>query len=263
MAAIQLVGNKLVGLYETADPFTLKPLDPGVYTYLLTTGGNSLLSSLFVGNCPSGASITVRYYSQTTGDQLDERTDLTSHNTIATSQTSADQIIVTRIHNKTYVEVEIVGGTVTFGLEVTVISTFAVDLSAATKKDNAAFFPLVDQALPIAVLDRTLNQYRMWNGEVTLSGGTINAVVNPIKTPVVQNIPLPDNTTEVMVVIPIGTTKYEVRSTMPFRMSHVSSGPYLTLSYDEVAGLDATVPVTLYVKSVSAAGSVLQLRRWQ
>ena len=163
--AIQLVGNKLVGLYETADPFELKTLPVGIHTYLLTTGGNSLLSSLFVASCPSGASITVRYYSQTTGDGADERTPLTNHNPITAPQTAADQIIVTRIHNKTYVEVEILGAPVEFGLEVTVISTFAVDLSSATKKDNAPFVPLTDQALPIAVLDRTTNQYKIWGGD--------------------------------------------------------------------------------------------------
>jgi len=163
--AIQLVGNKLVGLYETADPFELKTLPVGIHTYLLTTGGNSLLSSLFVASCPSGASITVRYYSQTTGDGADERTPLTNHNPITAPQTAADQIIVTRIHNKTYVEVEILGAPVEFGLEVTVISTFAVDLSAATKKDNAPFVPLTDQGLPIVILDRTTDTYQIWGGD--------------------------------------------------------------------------------------------------
>lgn len=163
--SVQIVGNKLVGLYETADPFSLRTLPAGTHTFLLTTGGNSLLSSLFVAAVDPGASITVNYFSQTTGDTVHERTPLTSHNTISAAQTAADQIIVTRIHNKTYVEVVIAGGSVTFGIEVTVISTFAVDLSAATKKDNATFFPLLDQALPIAVLDRTTNTYQIWGGE--------------------------------------------------------------------------------------------------
>lgn len=255
--AIQLTGNKLVGLYETADPFTLQQLGPGVYTYLLTTGGNSLLSSLFVGNCPSGSSITVRYYSQTTGDKLNERTDLNAHATISSSQTSADQILVTRIHNKTYVEVEITGSPVTFGLEVTVISTFAVDLSASLELAGTPVTPS-DRGLPIMGVDGGEFQFLpMQNGRVLVSSQ--QTVGTPLNFAEENSVAHGSDFEHLSVTVPAGKT-WHVRSLI---VSSVGQGWHalkadnsLAVKVRTGAGMP-TASASLPVPFVAASGTVL------
>lgn len=125
---------------------------PGNYTVQIQPNGNSLLSSLLVTSVSGGASVQLNYWQTTSADEFGERTNLSGHSPISTASTSADQVLVTRIHNKVFAELVVTGGSVVCGVYVTVVSMFASDLEAALKKNLDPLDP-TDRGLPAMALD--------------------------------------------------------------------------------------------------------------
>lgn len=142
----------------TRDVFKLETLGPGTHIKTLEIRGNAILSSLYVKSIDVGATIKVNYFQTTSGTVPDgERFDLNSHALIST--TGTDQIAVTRIHNKPVVEVIITGGTVEFGLYLTVNDELATDIDAALVSDGQVANLANDKGIPIACYDEATGEW--------------------------------------------------------------------------------------------------------
>ena len=256
---------------ESNNVFPLKYYAPETYELIIQPNGNSLLSSLLVLELDPGASVTVNYWQTTSGTEAQERTNLVSHETVTTTSTAANQLLVTRIHNKVFAEVIVAGGNAKFGIYASVVSSFATDLEAALKKDEQPVTPN-DRALPIAILNTTTNAYEIWEGQDGIPAvrlvGDIQVNLASVTNPVITNFVLPDNLTEVACAIPLGTRQFALksRSGAPVKIAVVAGETltnFVTTGSYEMQSLDATASVTLYAKSTRAAGDVLELFSWE
>lgn len=111
-----------LNLYDSKLVTEVKEFTPGVHVFRAATAGNSILSTLWVKSAAVGASVKIRYYDIGPGGGVfpGERIDLAEHRLISTSDTS-DRKLVTRLHNKIFIEAEVTGGNVEFGIYITVV----------------------------------------------------------------------------------------------------------------------------------------------
>jgi hypothetical protein len=160
-----------LGEYETVTPFELEERSEGVYIQHLHIQGNSLLSSVFVESLSAGASVKVDYFDTTTGAEVGEEYLLGAHPTIVNSGIT-HRLTVTRIHQMPRVRVTVTGGTATFGVLVTVVTSFATDLDAALVSDGQEADLLRDKSIPIAGYndDNTYEFIRVKNGILQVGG---------------------------------------------------------------------------------------------
>lgn len=150
-----------LGLYDTKPVIPLMTLGAGTHTQRLLCQGNSLLSTLVVESLDVGASITVRYWDYGAGDAIGERYDLAAHTTItAPAIIPPDRLLVTRVHDKPTIEVEITGGSVRFGVYLTVVASFASELDSALKKDGETADLAQDLGMPMMCYDSANNEFR-------------------------------------------------------------------------------------------------------
>jgi len=174
---VDIVNSTLsLGENKTGNPFPLESRGPGTYRTKLAIRGNSLLSSVFVKSISAGATLKVNYWDTTTGtEQSPERYDLTSHDLITdTDAGTTFRITVPRIHFKPQIEAIVTGGTVEFGIHVTVVQTFVSDIDNALIRDGDTFVSTTNKAIPIACLDETTGELyfvRCTNGLLPTSGG--------------------------------------------------------------------------------------------
>jgi hypothetical protein len=145
--------------FETQTLFPLREVGPGTYHTQLQIEGNSILSSLLVTHVSPDASIQVNYFQTTTGDEDEERTPLVNHTPKTTGSMAADTIIVARVHLKPVCEVIITGGTVTFGLMVTMVSAFASDIESSLFKDGY-FVNGTERGIPLMTFDDASGQMK-------------------------------------------------------------------------------------------------------
>jgi len=112
--------------FETSELLELASRSDGTYKAQMMIRGNSILSSVFVKSVSPGATLKVNYFDTTSGtEQLSERFDLNSHALITDADVGETfRIVVSRIHNKPIIEAVVTGGTVEFGVYVTVVSDF-------------------------------------------------------------------------------------------------------------------------------------------
>lgn len=145
--------------FQTQELFPLRTVSPGTYRVPLQIQGNSLLSSLLVTAVDRDATIKVNYFQTTTGDETDERSELVGHLVRTSASSSADTIIVARVHLKPFCEVVISGGNVTFGLMVTMVSAFASDIESSLFKDT---YPVTgsERGIPLMTIDDQTGQFR-------------------------------------------------------------------------------------------------------
>lgn len=145
--------------FETKALLDLAVRAPNTYTIKMMIRGNSLLSSVFVKSITAGATLQVNYFDSTTGNEDIERYDLQQH--LLINDTMAGEtfrIIVPRIHNKPHMEAIVTGGTVEFGVYVSVVSDFAVDLGQAVLHLQDAIIEQ-DKGLPVAGYDADLDKF--------------------------------------------------------------------------------------------------------
>lgn len=161
------LANEIIklGLYESRPIVNLMTLAPGLYTQRLLTQGNSLLSTVFVESVDPGASVSVRYYDFTVGASVGEEDELATHVTLNTP-ISFDRITVPRLHDKPVVEITVTGGSVRFGVYVTVVASFATDLDQALKIDGQVADLLKDKGIPIHLYDETLGKFFFLRGDM-------------------------------------------------------------------------------------------------
>lgn len=145
--------------FETQTLFPLREVGPGTYYVPLQIEGNSILSSLLVTAVSPDASISVNYFQTTTGDESFERSPLVNHVTKTSGSAQADTIIVARVHLKPVCEIIISGGTVTFGLMVTMVSAFASDIESSLFKDGYMVMG-TERGIPLMTIDDVSGQMK-------------------------------------------------------------------------------------------------------
>ena len=149
--------------YDTRELMPLEVRGAGVYTALMMIRGNSLLSSVYVKSITPGATLKVNYFDTTTGTvDLFERYELNGHALITdTGSGETYRELVTRIHNKPQAEVIVTGGSVEFGVYISVVSDFPFESAppaaggfepAEGVPGQLKFSGVTDQALVVPML---------------------------------------------------------------------------------------------------------------
>jgi hypothetical protein len=137
---------------------------PETYRRLIAVSGNSVLSSVFVQAMDPGATLDIRYWDTTTGSEITEEYNLGNHLQITPAHLGVkgftNRIIITKVHNKAFVDAVVAGGNVTFGLYATIVSSFASDLDAALKLEGEAIDLIEDHGLPITVFETSTNTWK-------------------------------------------------------------------------------------------------------
>lgn len=149
--------------FETKAVFELESRAASTYLRQLMIRGNALLSSVYIKSASAGATLKVNYFDTTSGDtNTGERYDLLSHSLLTDANVGDTvRLLIPRIHNKPQVEA-IVTGTVEFGLYVTVVADFPVDLQGALDGQTADL--LADDGLPISVYDPSDGKFYLLRG---------------------------------------------------------------------------------------------------
>lgn len=261
-------------LLKTAETGKILPLDtyvPDTYLVPIQSAGNSLLSSLLVLSLASGASVTVNYFQTTSANEQEERTIMVGHQPITAASVSADQILITRIHNKVYAEIIVTGGPCRLGVFGTVVSSFATDTEAALKRDGQPSNLLTDRGSPVVIRDTTTGLWELWEGEGGIPAvrliGDVQVNLAAVDTPTIVNASLPDTLTEVVVPIPLGARRYVIktRSGAPMRVAFEANGTtttFITTGMHQAESLDAAAILTVYARTERSSGDVLELLSW-
>lgn len=172
-----------LGLFDSQTILPIQTLGPGTYEVKLLTQGNSLISTVFVESMSGGASVKVNWWDFGVGGDNGERVNLQSHPLISSAPVS-DRIIVSRIHDKPVAEIVITGGSVTLGIYVTVVSSFASDSDAALVLDGQAVDLTQDRGNPKGIYDPVAHQWFLARGsmgvqDVNITGGSIMVTTAP------------------------------------------------------------------------------------
>lgn len=181
--------------YQTQILLKLAPRAAGTYIINMLVEGNSLLSSVFIESADPGASVEVKYYDTTTGSLSGERFDLQdAHPVIAgTAAPTTDRRLVSKIHNKPVMEAIVTGGSVTFGVYVTVVQSFATDLDAALQLDSQDADLATDKGMPMMCYDEETGKFyfiRCENGVIPVSfseaGDAVHLRYQGVSTPGIE-----------------------------------------------------------------------------
>jgi len=203
--------GKLINL-DTFQTQTLIPLEnrpADTYERKMLIEGNSILSSLFIESMDPGASIKVNYWDTSAGSDATERYELNGHNLVSTGAPITDRVLVTKIHNKPNVEVIVSGGSVKFGIYVTVVTDFASDIDSALVLDATAFQALIDKGMVVAGLDRTNDVLRFLSVD---ANGNLQFAFEGVGTPTVANVTMASANTEYSYTFPDNTKRYTIQN---------------------------------------------------
>lgn len=167
-----------LGLYDTMALIPVSAFSAGSYLFPTSTYSNSLLSTIWVKQIDPGAVITSRWYDigPGSGNFPGEKIYISAHKTISTSDTS-DRRLVPAIHNKAFLEIEITGGSATFGVYITAVSSFPQD---APYRDGQEVLFSTDAANGLAILDPSDDKWHFLRGpqgalNAYLVGGSVGA----------------------------------------------------------------------------------------
>jgi len=171
-------------LYDSNTVFQIESRAPGVYKERVATSGNSILSTIWVKSLDPGASVLARWYDVGPGNDEypGEQIELVNHGAITTADTS-DRRIASKLHNKAFLEVTVTGGNATFGVYVTVVSSFP---SGGLYVDGQDAITSTDGGSALTIYDEVANKFYLARGndgilDVNLAGGSI--YVGPPGTP--------------------------------------------------------------------------------
>jgi hypothetical protein len=165
-----------LNLYDSAIVFEIAPRAAGVYKERVSVGGNSILSTLWVKSIDPGASVSARWYDIGPGNDEypGEQVDLVNHGTITTADVS-DRRVASKCHNKAFLEVTVTGGSATFGVYVTVVSSFP---SGGLYLEGQSAILTTDGGTGITIYDPSDGKFYLARGEqgvanVNIVGGSI------------------------------------------------------------------------------------------
>lgn len=270
---------------QSLEVFKLEARGPGVYIQQMLTEGNSILSSVFVYAISGGASVTVEYFDTSTGTNFGEQFTLQAHPTL-TSAPQTSRITVTRVHNKPYCRATVTGGSVTFGVFATIVSSFASDLDAALVYDLQTFNAVQNKGMPAAAVGSTDGLFHLLRvnaaGElITSASGTFTTTptlinkriygTTAVATPAVNNAEIiytvpalkkftwlsgkGSSDADCKWVVDIDSTYYLTR-----RNSHI--GPDVTLDLGNPIELSAGQTLTVTTRNRSIFGTSSSIESW-
>jgi|GEM_PF-1262698 len=159
------------GEFQSITLFDLETRGPGTYRVPLQVRGNSILSSLLVTEIAIGATVKVNYFQTTSGNEIQERSELAGHTIKTLPSMDSDTIIVARMHFKPICEVIIEGGNVKFGLMCTMVSAFASDIESSLFRDQQSFIGS-ERGIPLITVDDETDSFRFLrsrNGKIITS----------------------------------------------------------------------------------------------
>ena len=133
--------------FESRAIISLGSIGPGVYLQKLATIGNSLLSTVYVESLDLGASVHVEYFDYGSGPDAGEIYPLSSHAVL--TSTGSNRIEVFNHHDKPTVKATVSGGTVRFGVYLTVRTSQALPPGGATSDLQIAANALISQLTPL------------------------------------------------------------------------------------------------------------------
>lgn len=211
--------------FETKAVFELESRAASTYLRQLMIRGNALLSSVYIKSASAGATLKVNYFDTTSGDtNTGERYDLLSHSLLTDANVGDTvRLLIPRIHNKPQVEA-IVTGTVEFGLYVTVVADFPVDLQGALDGQTADLG--ADDGLPISTYDPSDGKFYLLrsSGGVLSTGSALSDPTMHTATIALANI-------EQSFVFPAGTRRFLIkpRGVGKILLKHAPGGNYMTI----------------------------------
>lgn len=136
----------------------LKAWPVGTYLFPISLEDNSLLSTLFVQTL-AGATLTADYYDYTLGSEVSEEYHLRDHTTPADG--IADRILISNVHNKPVLRVVVSGGTPTFSVYATAVSSKFSTIDAAMVLDDQATDLPINTAMPVAGVDNVSGVFKI------------------------------------------------------------------------------------------------------
>jgi hypothetical protein len=161
---------------QSLDLIPLESRPAGTYYAKLDLSGNSVLSTVLVEAADAGASVLVEYFDFTTGFEIGEGNLLRAHNPLS-SGLATDKVLVGNTHDKAYAKATVTGGSATFSVYGTVVSTSATELADAIIEENQTVNFLTDKAVAMGGYDETNGVWKFLrigeDGEILVSSVTI------------------------------------------------------------------------------------------
>lgn len=202
-----------LGVFETKALLDLETRAPGVYRVKMMVRANSLLSSVFIKSADVGATVEVKYFDTTTGDENSpERFDLDGHGVLGAVGTN--RILVTEIHNKPQLEVLVAGGNVEFGVYVTAVATSASAIDQSLVKHLSDTDLAVDKGLTVTGYDPVLDKFFF----LPIESGAVKVTGNLSTTPGGATAAL--NTTVTTSATPNTETSFTLATIKSFRVTN-------------------------------------------
>ena len=250
-----------LSLYETRAVVPLAVYPVGVFEQPLHIEGNSILSSVFFKAGPG--SVKIDYYDTTTGESDGEEFALDSHD-LASIPGTTDRILVTRVHNKPVLRVTVTGGSVQFGVYITVVASFASDLDSALVRDTQIANLVTDKAMVAGTYDSISGQFkflRSINGRLLVDADFTN-----VTTETVEHVVLTLANTEYSYTLPANTKAIMVKSQSGHDFKYApnvgeSGTKFLTLPLYEKSGIEPVTTRIIYFQS-KRAGEVMEISSW-
>lgn len=163
-------------LYDSNIIVPVSVFDAGLHKYRVATSGNSILSTLWVKSIDVGATVKARWYDigPGNGDFPGEKIPLGEHDLISTDDKS-DRRIIAKLHNKAFVEIEVIGGQAEFGIYITVVSSFPNTGLLIDGQDGVL---TSDGGGAISIYDQAANKFYLARGtlgvaDVNIVGGSL------------------------------------------------------------------------------------------
>ena len=258
--------------FQSATYFLLETRGVGTYEQLSEIRGNSILSSIFVESIDPGATVKVNYYDTTTGASKGERYDLGGHDLVTVADSGDTiRILISKIHRRVVCEVIVTGGSSTFSVYATAVTSSASDIDSALARDGEDYTDPEDKAMPIAYLDDTTNQLffvRGENGAIKVTG-TVTALAGGKGTPGSRIVNIASANTEQPLVFPASAVSISVTNETTNAIfkaswqSGESGSQYFSIKpgqqYKEENLISPSL--TLYVQS-DKAGSDMHVVEW-
>lgn len=249
-----------LALYETKAVVPLDTYPVGVTLQPLHVEGNSLLSSVFYKS--GSGTVLVEYYDTTTGEGFGEEYELGAHAPVSAFGTN--RVLFTRLHNKPVARITVTGGSVEFGVYITVVASFASELDSALIFDGQTADLLRDKGLVAGTYDDITGEFKLLrstNGRLL-----VDATFSSVTTETVEHVTLTNANTEYSYTFPANTIAYLIKTQSGHDFKYAprvgeSGTKYLTLPVYEKNGIEPITSRTVYFQS-KRAGEIMEISSW-
>lgn len=164
--ATNLLKSFTLNRYDSQQLVQLGSRAAGTYEAKIGLNGNSVLVSLFIKSMDVGATVTVNYYDDVSGES---RRLIGSHGLLSGETDFHSKLVVTEIHNKFITEVIITGGSVECMVMGTMVDNFPIDIKGIL--DGATANLANDTGLPSVLYNPDDGKFYLATGNA--SGATL------------------------------------------------------------------------------------------